>query len=146
VEEREVSRLILLSAWESQGRLVKRSQQDGLSQFGVRCITGRPVYYHTPALLPPLLLSLLPICSCCGQTRSAERREAIDPDLMLQLPVVLSCSILKLSRDIPKFPRKEFPNSFSLPNASVFISSSFSSCFLWSLALQEKRGGSEEVR
>lgn len=51
--------------------------------------------------------------------------------LMFQLPVPGSCCILKLSRDIPKLPRIEFPNSFSFPIASslsLVIFSSYNIC------------------
>lgn len=98
--------------------------------------TQRRHPYYSQHLQDPFTFLLV---HAADKQTLVERRGAMGPNLMLQLPVVLSCSILKLSKDIPKFPRREFPNSFSLPKASAFISSSFSSCFLWSLALEEKR-------
>lgn len=48
--------------------------------------------------------------------------------LILQLPLLGSCCILKLSRDKPKFPSNEFPKSFNFPSASSFSFVIFSSC------------------
>lgn len=48
--------------------------------------------------------------------------------LTLQLPVAGSCSILKLSNDIPNAPKIELPKSLSFPKASSFIFCIFSSC------------------
>ncbi len=47
--------------------------------------------------------------------------------LIFQPPVLGSCVILKLSRDMPKLPKIEFPNSFSFPSVSSFNFASFSS-------------------
>lgn len=56
--------------------------------------------------------------------------------LMFQLPVPGSCCILKLSRDIPKLPRIEFPNSFSFPKASSLSLDIFSSYNICSFRLK----------
>lgn len=56
--------------------------------------------------------------------------------LMFQLPVPGSCCILKLSRDIPKLPRIEFPNSFSFPKASSLSLDIFSSYSICSFRLK----------
>ena len=48
--------------------------------------------------------------------------------LIFQLPLLGSCATLKLSNDIPKLPKIEFPKSFSLERASSFIFAIFASC------------------
>lgn len=80
-----------------------------------------------------------------NQNKINQSTKQVSQYLMFQLPLVGSCCILKLSKDIPKVPKIEFPRSFSLPSASsfsLFMRSSYRRCKRF-LRIKEQRDASK---